>query len=506
MKTNTTQSTLILLFIIILTITGILIINYCNQSKKEQFTVNNSDLIKKIADRISECFGGAIVRLDDEELNALNVNFFIDNHNEILLQIQRQIKIELTKKYKTLHQFIANEYCDKKIHADRYSKFEEKYQEHMNDLYNKVTCTALYLKRIYYILEQTTESAFNSINPKDITLDETQLTRVKYQLTCIQRLTIPINNTLISKTQDIRGFVEEIYNLITKLASNLICTSAGQDNCYDYCGKNQPKNPAFKNPLLFNPMIPVPTDSSGNETRIETLYINLARNETLRCEPAKYTGPINIGLGEDSSYSSTYSASSSSGSGTSGSSSSGSSSNGSSSSGSSSSGSGTSSSSSGTSSSGSGTSSSGSGTSGSGTSGSSSSGSSSSGSRTSGSASSYSGTSGSASSYSGTSGSSSSGSGTSGSSSSGSGSRGSGSRGSGSRGSGNPRRTQSPPPEDDDYEYDRHRRTHEYEGSPDYISDNYEITFSQPNIHLENSKGPNNFFIPNIWIEEYQTV
>jgi hypothetical protein len=28
----------------------------------------------------------------------------------------------------------------------------------------------------------------------------------------------------------------------------------------------------------------------------------------------------------------------------------------------------------------------------------------------------------------------------------------------------------------------------------------------QPDINLTDAKGPNNFFIPNIWIEEYQTV
>jgi len=495
MKSNTTQSNLFLLFIIIIVIAAIFIINCSYQSKKEHFTVNDADLIKKIADRVSECFGADVVSLDNEELNALNYDFFYQNHNEILIRIQTQIEKELTNKYKQLHQFIANEYCDKTIHANRYSKFQEKYQEHIDDLYDKVACTALYLKRIYFVLNQKAESTFNSINPSNINLKEEQLQRVKYHLTCIQRITLPIIDTLKSKTQDIREFVQEISTLIQKLAIDLICTSAGQDDgCYDYCAKQQSKNPDFKNNKLFNPMIPVPP----NDPIIKTLYVNLKSDETLRCQPAPYTGQTNIGLGEDSSYSTRYTSSSSQTADTPLPSSSGSGGRGTTDTPSPSS----------------------SGARGSGTR----------GSGTGGSGSGGSGTGGSGSGGSGARGSGSGGSGARGSGTGGSGTGGSGARGSGTGGSSgsggrsprrtpapedeeeerprrrNPRRTQSPPPEDDNYRYNRHRRTQEYEGSPDYISDNYEITFSQPNIRLENSKGPNNFFIPNIWIEEYQTV
>ena len=38
----------------------------------------------------------------------------------------------------------------------------------------------------------------------------------------------------------------------------------------------------------------------------------------------------------------------------------------------------------------------------------------------------------------------------------------------------------------------------------DDYDDFAEFDFLQPNINLVSSKGPNNFFIPNIWIEEYQ--
>ena len=500
MKTNTPQSNLFLLFIIIIVIAGIFIINGSYQSKKEHFTVNDADLIKKIADRVSECFGADVVSLDDEELNALNYDFFYQNHNEILIRIQTQIERELTNKYKQLHQFIANEYCDKTIHANRYSKFQEKYQQHIDDLYDKVACTALYLKRIYFVLNQKAESTLNSINPSNINLKEEQLQRVKYHLTCIQRITLPIMDTLKSKTQDIREFVQEISTLIKKLALDLICTSAGQDDgCYDYCAKQQSKNPDFKNNKLFNPMIPVPP----NDPVIKTLYVNLKSDETLRCQPAPYTGQINIGLGEDSSYSTRYTSSSSQTTDT-------------------------------PSPRGRGTEASGttdtpspssSGSGGNRTGGSGAGGSGAGGNRTGGS-----GTGGSGTGDSGAGGNRTGGSGSGGNRTGGSGTGGSGTGGSGAGGSSgsggrsprrtpepedeedkrprprNPRRTQSPRPEDDNYRYNRHRRTQEYEGSPDYISDNYEITFSQPNIHLENSKGPNNFFIPNIWIEEYQTV
>jgi hypothetical protein len=37
----------------------------------------------------------------------------------------------------------------------------------------------------------------------------------------------------------------------------------------------------------------------------------------------------------------------------------------------------------------------------------------------------------------------------------------------------------------------------------DDYDDFAEFDFLQPNINLVSAKGPNNFFIPNIWIEEY---
>jgi hypothetical protein len=277
--------------------------------KNELFTTEADDLrlILKIVLHVTNCFDNTTnIQLTTAEQNKLNKDFinkysgptsFLNSDQQlkydtvikntepkygIFIFLNFMIFLQIFNKYKKMHQILSNNYCDPDLNNSDYKTFEKLYNDEIDNFVSDITCVIQYYKKLWTI-KQSTDTSFE--------LSASDKTEIQTQLQCIIRLKLPLNNTLISTQQpsnflELNGFIhtnlisflEEILVFIVRFSTNGYCDKIEltptdpideteptdpnnkteptypAKNCYNYCYRNRDsddlKDP-IKKPVMY---------------------------------------------------------------------------------------------------------------------------------------------------------------------------------------------------------------------------------------------------------------
>jgi len=231
------------------------ILNSLNKNKKPSQT--EQDLIDKIANDIEICFNPNYVStLTTTDLNTLNNNFlhiWVDNildgiknklyYNEILQARDSSLNLEetlMSKYYKNVIKTLTDSYC--LPDNNNYSKFLSLYNAELSKIVNHIECL---IKKVQFI---KTGQLIN-----EISINKQELFN---QVECIQQF---IYSGLRNQMADPIGFYEKLYDLIINAgnADYNFC----MNTAIDYNVNNPIKNPIMANckDLTSSFIAPYPT-------------------------------------------------------------------------------------------------------------------------------------------------------------------------------------------------------------------------------------------------------
>jgi len=268
--------------------------------KNELFTTEADDLrlILKIVLHVTNCFDNTTnIQLTTAEQNKLNKDFinqysgptsFLNSDQElkydtvikntepkygIFIFLNFMIFLQIFNKYKKMHQILSNNYCDPDLNNSDYKTFEKLYNDEIDNFVSDITCVIQYYKKLWTIKQSTSNTNFRLTSFELLPNDKTE---IENQLKCIIRLKIPLNNTLISTQQpsnflELNGFIhtnlisflEEILVFIVRFSTNGYCDKTKpidpkpidpNKSCYDYCARNEDRDDLkdpIKKPVMY---------------------------------------------------------------------------------------------------------------------------------------------------------------------------------------------------------------------------------------------------------------
>ena len=242
------------IIVIILIITLITLVIYFNINKtKERFDVTYDNLEKTLNSQFDQCFSGNVITtLNATDLQTLSAvdsitptdknnrskyKFFNENKN-IFTSIKNNLSQKLFIYAGDLKKRLTDGYCinvGKNENVRNYTDFDNIFKTELKNIYTIILCCIKKYKKLY-LFRNSTDQTYTSISG-DLSADE--MNDLKNQLYCMLRLKINITNTV----QDMNDFAFECTKLIENFAKSASCDavtnrSIDGPGCYNICAAN----------------------------------------------------------------------------------------------------------------------------------------------------------------------------------------------------------------------------------------------------------------------------
>lgn len=169
---------------------------------------NNEELMDALLNNISVCFGSDPQHLNTKQLNNFNIDFLLNNMEQIKDGIRERTVENIKIKYQGLHEKLRKNYRD---YPDEY-RFKN-YRIY-SDIMTELRCVYLFIQKIKDTLESyeptqmIKEESFEDVKDK-VFEPQTVMTEIK----SLANLYLPIHNP----NGDITKFAQELYDIVYDL-------------------------------------------------------------------------------------------------------------------------------------------------------------------------------------------------------------------------------------------------------------------------------------------------